>query len=285
MKVRLGVGKKKKPGAFPVNKTMSASFLASPKKAWHSLEVDRALSVLESDAVAGLTSQQAQQRLQQHGTNELKETASRSRLAILLDQFKNIMLLMLIAVAIISAILALRANQFPKDALAITSIVILNGVLGYIQESQAEKALAALKRMASPIVRVVRDNKIKEVAAKELVPGDVILLEAGVQVAADGRLLEESNLQIRESALTGEAEAVHKRTDVQLSEDTPLGDRLNVVFQGTEVVQGRAKVLVTGTGMQTELGRIATMLQAVETEPTPCRSGCPSWAMFWCSVL
>ncbi len=248
---------------------MSTNSPALLEKAWHSLEVEQALSLLESDAVAGLTSQQAQQRLQHYGPNELEETAGRSRWSILLDQFKNIMLLMLIAVAVVSATLDLRANRFPKDAIAISSIVILNGVLGYIQESRAEKALAALKRMAAPRVRVLRDGKTVEIAAKELVPGDVMLLEAGVKVAADGRLIEAPNLQIRESALTGEAEAVNKQPDVQLSADAPLGDRLNLVFQGTEVVQGRGKVIVTSTGMETELGRIAAMLQAVETEPTP----------------
>ncbi|MHC5828315.1 MAG: P-type ATPase, partial [Nostoc sp.] len=129
--------------------------------------------------------------------------------------------------------------------------------------------LAALKKMTSPLVRVIRDTRQVEIAAKELVPGDVMLLEAGMQIAADGRLIEESNLQVRESALTGEAEAVNKQASLELPAETDLGDRLNVVFQGTEVVQGRAKVLVTNTGMTTELGKIATMLQSVESEPTP----------------
>lgn len=248
---------------------MSANSLQKPAAVWHTLEVDKALELLNSKRDAGLTSQEVQQRLQQYGSNELEETAGRSPLAILLDQFKNIMLLMLIAVAVVSAALDLRSNQFPKDAIAISSIVILNGLLGYLQESRAEKALAALKSLSAPIVRVLRDNKLVEVEAKELVPGDVMLLEAGVQISADGRLIEEQNLQVRESALTGEAQAVNKDAEIELPEDTPLGDRVDMVFQGTEVVQGRAKVLVTGTGMQTEIGKIATMLQSVESEPTP----------------
>lgn len=248
---------------------MSANSLPSPAAVWHSLEVDKTLQQLNSDRGAGLTSQEVQQRLQKYGSNELQETAGRSPLTILVDQFKNIMLLMLIAVAVVSAVLDLRANQFPKDAVAISSIVILNGILGYVQESRAEKALAALKRLSAPMVRVVRDGKTLEVEAKQLVPGDVMLLEAGVQLAADGRLIEEQNLQVRESALTGEAQSVEKQAKMQLPEETSLGDRVNMVFQGTEVVQGRAKVVVTGTGMQTELGRIAAMLQAVESEPTP----------------
>ncbi|WP_009632538.1 cation-translocating P-type ATPase [Synechocystis sp. PCC 7509] len=248
---------------------MSANSLPKEPSVWHNLEIDKTLQVLGSDRTLGLSSTEVQQRQERYGPNELQETAGRSPFVILIDQFKNIMLLMLIAVAVVSAILDLRSGSFPKDAIAISLIVILNGILGYLQESRAEKALAALKRLSSPLVRVLRDGRLSEVAAKELVPGDVMLLEAGVQLAADGRLLEESNLQVRESALTGEAHAVEKQAELQLPEDTSLGDRLNLVFQGTEIVQGRAKAIVTGTGMQTELGRIAALLQSVESEPTP----------------
>ncbi|BAZ25912.1 ATPase [Kalymmatonema gypsitolerans NIES-4073] len=258
---------------------MSAHSL--PEKAaavWHSLEVDKSLELLKTNAETGLTPQEVQQRLQKYGPNELEETAGRSAWEILVDQFKNIMLLMLIAVAIISGVLdllawqqgSLKPGELPfKDTIAILAIVVLNGILGYVQESRAEKALAALKKLSSPNVRVIRDGKPVEVVAKDLVPGDVMLVEAGVQFAADGRLIEESNLQVRESALTGEAEAVNKRAKLILPEETSLGDRINLVFQGTEVVQGRAKILVTNTGMQTELGKIASMLQGVESEPTP----------------
>ena len=258
---------------------MSAHSL--PEKAaavWHSLEVDKSLELLKTNAETGLTPQEVEQRLQKYGPNELEETAGRSAWEILVDQFKNIMLLMLIAVAIISGVLdllawqqgSLKPGELPfKDTIAILAIVVLNGILGYVQESRAEKALAALKKLSSPNVRVIRDGKPLEVVAKDLVPGDVMLVEAGVQFAADGRLIEESNLQVRESALTGEAEAVNKRAKLILPEETSLGDRINLVFQGTEVVQGRAKILVTNTGMQTELGKIAAMLQAGESEPTP----------------
>ncbi|GBE90345.1 cation-translocating P-type ATPase [Nostoc cycadae] len=257
---------------------MSANSLPESTPIWHTLEVDKALDLLDSKADSGLTPQEVEQRLQKYGPNELEEHGGRSAWEILLDQFKNIMLLMLIAVALISGFLdftawqagQLKPGEVPfKDTVAIMAIVVLNGILGYVQESRAEKALAALKQMASPLVRVIRDRKLLDVASKEIVPGDVMLLEAGVQIAADGRLIEQSSLQIRESALTGEAEAVNKQAILQLPEDTSLGDRLNLVFQGTEVVQGRGKVLVTNTGMTTELGKIATMLQSVESEPTP----------------
>ncbi|MEA5623386.1 cation-translocating P-type ATPase [Nostoc sp. UHCC 0251] len=257
---------------------MSANSLPEGAAVWHSLEVDKALDLLDSNADSGLTPQEIQQRLQKYGSNELEETAGRSTWEILLDQFKNIMLLMLIGVALISGILdlialrsgSLKPGEVPfKDTIAILAIVILNGILGYVQESRAEKALAALKKMTSPLVRVIRAARLVEIAAKELVPGDVMLLEAGMQIAADGRLIEQSNLQVRESALTGEAQSVNKQATLKLPEETDLGDRINLVFQGTEVIQGRAKVLVTNTGMTTELGKIATMLQSVESEPTP----------------
>ncbi|MFB2934818.1 cation-translocating P-type ATPase [Aerosakkonemataceae cyanobacterium BLCC-F154] len=261
-----------------VKTAKTASAAAETGEAWHSLDIEKSLRVLDSDRNTGLTNEQVKERLHKYGSNELEETAGRNSWDILLDQFKNIMLLMLIGVAFVSGFLDivklqqgdLKPGEVPfKDTIAILLIVILNGVLGYLQESRAEKALAALKKMSSPKVRIVRDRRTLEVSAKELVPGDIMLLEAGVQVAADGRLIEESNLQIREAALTGEAHAVEKEADLHLGEDTPLGDRINLVFQGTEVVQGRAKVLVTNTGMKTELGRIAEMLQSVESEPTP----------------
>jgi P-type Ca2+ transporter type 2C len=244
---------------------------------WHTIAADDAIETLKSDRQTGLMPEQVARRQAQYGPNELQEMGGRSSWAILIDQFKNIMLIMLIAVAIISGVLDLldfrakmASGDIPfKDTVAILAIVILNGILGYVQESRAEKALAALKSLSSPRVRVIRDGKTSEIAAEELVPGDLMLLETGVQVAADGRLLEAVNLQVREAALTGESQAVTKQSQLRLPEDAPIGDRINLVFQGTEVVQGRGTVLVTNTGMQTELGKIATMLQTVEAEPTP----------------
>lgn len=245
------------------------SFVSLEDKPWHTFSLEESLELCKSQPDVGLTPEEVSARLEQYGNNELVETGGRSTLTILLDQFTNVMLLMLIAVAIISGILDLQGQNFPKDAIAILAIVILNGILGYLQESRAEKALAALKNMASPLVRVLRQGQLQEVKSPDLVPGDIMLLEAGSQVAADGRLLEAVNLEIREAALTGEAHAVSKNANIILSESTALGDRVNLVFQGTEVVRGRGKVLVTNTGMTTELGKIATLLQSVETEPTP----------------
>ncbi|MGB5714703.1 MAG: cation-translocating P-type ATPase [Waterburya sp.] len=236
---------------------------------WHTISPEETIELLNSEANDGLSSEEVTQRQKYFGKNELKQTFGRSKLSILWDQFTNIMLVMLIVIAIISAILDLRHNNFPKDSVAIFTIVILNGILGYVQESKAEKALAALKRLSATHVKVIRDSITQEVDARELVPGDIMLLETGVQIAADGHLLETQNLQISESTLTGEATAVSKNANAILAEDASLGDRLNLVFKGTEVVQGRAKAIVTKIGMETEIGLIATMLQAVEIEPTP----------------
>ncbi|MGK7918110.1 MAG: cation-translocating P-type ATPase [Prochloraceae cyanobacterium] len=257
----------------------SNSSLPHQTKSWHTYSVENSFQLLQSDSKTGLTCEEVQRRLEYYGPNELKESAGRSNWEILIDQFKNIMLLMLIAVAIISGIIDLVdlqsgravAGGFPfKDTIAILAIVILNGVLGYLQETRAEKALVALKALSSPKVQAIRDAQRSVVEAKTLVPGDIILLEAGAQLCADGQIIEASNLQIRESALTGEAHAVTKyRTKSGFEEDTPLGDRYNMVFTGTEVVNGRAKVLVTSTGMDTELGKIAQMLQSVSQDQTP----------------
>ncbi len=243
--------------------------LSPTDSAPHVLSCEQVLQQLQTTEDAGLTQAQVATQRQRYGPNELQEKAGRSRWVIFRDQFTNIMLVMLMSVAVVSAVISFQSKEFPKDAIAISAIVLLNGILGYLQESQAEQALAALKQMSSPRVRVMRDGKIQEVDAKELVPGDIMYLEAGVQIAADGRLLEAANLQIQEAALTGEALASEKRAHMVLPADAPLGDRDNMVFQGTEVLQGRGLVAVTATGMKSELGNIAALLQGVEAEETP----------------
>lgn len=253
--------------------------LPKQQQAWHTYSSEKTLNLLGADGETGLNYPEVEKRLKYYGLNEIKENKGRSSWEILLDQFKNIMLIMLIVVAIISGILDLvelqqegvEAVGVPfRDTIAILAIVILNGILGYLQETRAEKALAALKKLSSPKIQVIREGKRLEVNAPSLVPGDIILLESGSQLCADGQILEAANLQVRESALTGEAQPVNKFPQpLGLPEDTPLGDRLNMVFTGTEIVQGRAKVVVTSTGMGTELGKIAEMIQSVQNEPTP----------------
>jgi P-type Ca2+ transporter type 2C len=243
---------------------------------WHALDIDRTVAQLETNIEQGLSTSSAQSRLIQYGKNELVATAGRSRWQILLDQFTNIMLLMLIFVAFVSGVMdvwGMMSGEFKgfpfKDTIAILSVVILNGIMGYLQESKAEEALAALKQMASPQVRVRRDGRILEIDGKELVPGDIILVEAGVKVAADARLVSAANLQVREAALTGEATAASKDPRLTLAADIDLGDRVNSLYQGTEVLMGRGEAVVTKTGMDTELGHIAAQIQGVVNEPTP----------------
>ena len=238
-------------------------------QAWHTLTTDEAIAALDTNPDLGLESWQVSDRQAVYGRNELNGKAGRSKLSIFVDQFTNIMLLMLMGVAVVSAFLDLRVGSFPKDAIAIAAIVILNGILGYVQESRAEEALAALKRMSAPNVRVLRESKLLEISSAELVVGDIVFVDAGMQIAADGRLLEAIKLKIREGALTGESQGVDKFADRVLHEDEALGDRRNMVFQGTEVLQGRGIMIVTATGMQTELGKIANLLQDVEVEETP----------------
>ncbi|MBE9059500.1 cation-translocating P-type ATPase [cf. Phormidesmis sp. LEGE 11477] len=246
-----------------------ATVSTSTPDQWHTLGIDETAATLDANITDGLSSAEADDRLNQYGPNELVEAGRRSRWRILVDQFADIMLIMLIAVAIVAAVLDVRAENFPKDAIAIGAIVLLNAVLGYFQESKAEDALAALKGLSAPNVAVLRSGKATEVSAKQLVPGDLVLIEAGNQIAADGRLLESAALQARESALTGEATAVEKQANATLPADTNLAEQKNLVFQGTEIVHGRGKMLVTRTGMNTELGKIATMIQSVSELRTP----------------
>ncbi|MGD1936458.1 MAG: cation-translocating P-type ATPase [Cyanophyceae cyanobacterium] len=255
--------------------TASSVTVAKGSTRWHTLSGEAVLARLESDSEVGLTLVEARSRTKQFGPNEIQDQGGRSGWQILIEQFQDIMLLLLIGVAFVSAGLdiyegmAAGSFPFPKDAIAIFTIVFLNAVLGYVQESRAEKALAALKQLSSPRVRVLRDGEFGEVDARELVPGDVMVVEAGSQVAADGRILEAVSFQVQEAALTGEAQGVDKSATEILEDDAALGDRINLVFQGTEATYGRAKILVTNTGMTTELGKIAAMIQGVESEETP----------------
>jgi Ca2+-transporting ATPase len=234
----------------------------------HSLAPEAALEALGSND-AGLSSLEAQARLSRLGPNRLQLSAGRSRWQILADQFSNVMLLMLLAVAAVSGAAALHHQEFPKDAIAILVIVLLNALLGYLQESKAQQALLALRNLAQPLVHVRRDGQWQRLASEELVPGDLIRIEAGDRIAADARLLEVADLGVQESALTGEAEPVFKRADLVLEPGTPVLERLNCLFQGTEVVRGRGVAVVSATGMNTELGQIASMLNTAGGESTP----------------
>ncbi|HET9180236.1 MAG TPA: cation-translocating P-type ATPase [Terriglobia bacterium] len=231
---------------------------------WYQIDPQSAAKELGSNPVTGLTRVEATRRLSEFGRNELEESGARGPWLIFLDQLKELMVVILIIAAIVSALL----GDY-NDAIAIGAIVILNAVLGFSQEYRAEKAMAALKKLAVPTVKVRRDGEISEISAKELVPGDVVLLEAGNSVAADCRVLESANLQTQEAALTGESLPVGKTSAALLQPDLALADRHNMVYLGTHVTSGRGEALVAETGMRTELGRIAGMIQAVRQEATP----------------
>jgi Ca2+-transporting ATPase len=228
------------------------------------MEVGEVVSQLATDPSTGLSEAEVQRRLGVHGPNELEERGLRSPWHILWEQLTGVMVLILIAAAVISGLLGDW-----KDAVVIMAIVVLNAILGFTQEYRAEKAMAALKQLAVPKVKVRRDGQVREVSARQLAPGDLVLLEAGALVPADGRLLESVNLRVEEAALTGESESVEKQTAPLEKIDLAVGDRVNMVYMGTVVAYGRGVAVVTETGMGTELGHIAELIQTVEREPTP----------------
>jgi len=230
---------------------------------WHSLSLEDTLKRLAVQE-QGLSSVEAQNRLKQYGLNQLSEAPRPGFISKLWDQLNNFVVILLIVASIISALLGEWV-----DAAAIMTIVVLNAILGIVQESRAEEALAALKKMAAPEAQVLRDGKRVSVPARELVPGDIVYLEAGNFVPADVRLLEAVNMRVEEASLTGESLPVQKNASIQLDGGAPLGDRRNTAFMGTTVSYGRGRGVVTSTGMNTQLGLIATMLQSVEAEETP----------------
>ena len=231
---------------------------------WHALSAEEVLSSLGTQIEQGLTTEEAEKRQAQYGLNQLVEAPRTTFLKMVIDQLNNFVIILLIVAAVVSALLGEWI-----DAGAILAIVVLNAVLGVIQESRAEQALAALKKLAAPEAQVLRSGHRVSVPARELVPGDIVYLEAGNFVPADIRLLEAVNLRAEEAALTGESVPVQKNATISLDRDIPLGDRKNTVFMGTVVNYGRGRGVVTSTGMHTQLGMIATMLQSVEEENTP----------------
>jgi Ca2+-transporting ATPase len=231
---------------------------------WHTKPVSQILDDFNVNPESGLSSDEVISRLKEFGPNELIEQKTRSIFKILWAQFTETMVLILIIAAIVSLFL-----QHWLEAFSILAIVILFAILGFIQEYRAEKAMAALKKLAKPLVRAIRDGNLIEISSAELVPGDIVLIENGNIIPADCRIIEGHNLRVQESALTGESLAVNKRSDKLEDGNIPLGDRKNMVYLGTVVTHGRGTGIVTDTGMSTELGSIATLLQQVKSEQTP----------------
>ena len=238
---------------------------------YFSSKAEQVLQSLQTDPAQGLSAAEAARRLEQHGENVLREKKKKTNLQRFLDQFKDVMILILIAAAIVSFVIACvegNPGEFFEPAL-ILLIVILNAVMGMLQESKAEKALDALKSMSAPHARVLRDGTEQIIDAASLVPGDIIRLEAGDFVPADARLLHSAGLKSEESALTGESVPSEKDAQEPVSADAALGDRVNMVFSGCSITYGTATAVVTATGMRTEMGKIAGLLSGEEETQTP----------------
>jgi len=234
-------------------------------RAWHSLTTEECLHALECDAKNGLSDAESADRLERFGPNELREEEKKPSIILFLEQFNDFMIWVLIVAALISGPL-LREYL---DAGVIMIIVVFNAVLGFIQEKRAERAMEELKKLSAPTVNLVRDGKEAKIPAADVVPGDLMVLETGDLVSADGRLLDAFNLRADESSLTGESAAVSKVTDAVRDPDCPLGDRRSMVYSGTHVEYGRGIAIVVATGQATQMGEIAQMLQEAKPGPTP----------------
>jgi Ca2+-transporting ATPase len=237
--------------------------LTLPTRHWHQFDVSKALDQLHTSE-AGLSADEARQRLATYGPNAFDLKEKRTPFRILLGQFTDFMILVLIAAAIISGIVGDL-----KDTIVIGAIVVLNGIIGFIQEYRAEQALEALQKMAAPNASVIRDDRSASIPADEIVPGDIVMLEAGGIVPADLRLIESAQLRADEATLTGESHPIEKTTAALADEDVPLADRTNMVYAGTFVRHGRGRGVAVATGIETEFGRIASMLHATEAVETP----------------
>ena len=231
---------------------------------------DDVIRALGTDATKGLTESDARSRLDKHGRNELAAEAPVAAWRKFLGQFQDVLVILLLVAAAISAALWVyeRDAALPYEAMAIFAVVLLNAIMGYIQETRAESAVAALRQMAAARAHVIRDGQRKDMPSAEVVPGDIIVVEEGDTIPADGRLIQSTALQVAEAALTGESVPVSKEVGA-ITGDAALGDRHNMIFSGTAATYGRGRAVVVATGMQTEMGRIAGLLRTAAPETTP----------------
>ncbi len=237
---------------------------------WETLRKEEIIKTLKTDKKYGITEEEAEERTKKYGANKLQDKPKETLLVKFIKQFNDFMIIILIIASIVSAgISTIQGEKDYIDSIIIIGIVILNALMGVIQESKAEKSIEALKEMTPPKAKVVRDGIVNEINAEKLVPGDLIILEAGNYVPADCRLIESYNLKIEESSLTGETEAVLKDAEMICKNDIPLGDRLNMAYMASIVVNGHAKAIVTDIGMNTKVGKIANMIIQDEAPETP----------------
>ena len=250
---------------------------------WYTRAAQEVIVFWKTDRDEGLTSSEIKNRLNKFGFNEMIEKQKTAWWKRLIAQFQDFMVLVLLAATLISAFLGEYA-----DAVTILIIVIFNAILGFVQEHRAEQSMDALKKMAAPTAHVIRNGMLQQIAARELVPGDIMTLEPGDKIAADARLIEVQNMEIEEAALTGESLPVRKVADKQYLENSPLGDRKNMVYAGTIIIKGRGKAVVCATGMATEVGCIADMIQETKHESTPLEQRLESlgrWLVWGCLAI
>jgi len=231
---------------------------------WHTLTADDVINQLNADTTTGLSERDAAHRLQEHGPNRLLEKPPRSIWLLLLDQFKGFLILVLIGAAVLAGTIGDM-----KDSMAILVVVLINALLGFYQEYRAEQSLAALKKMLAPEAEVRRNGKTSMISAEQLVPGDIVLLDSGDRVPADGRVIVSHNFEVDESSLTGESHTAGKRSKALLNKNAPLAERNNMLYMNTTIARGRAEMVVVATGSETEMGRLAGMLAEAEEAPTP----------------
>ena len=237
---------------------------------WETLRKEEVLKSFSTNKKLGLTNQEVLLRKQKYGKNKLEDKPKETLFMKFVKQFNDFMIIILIIASIISAgISYIQGENDNIDSIIIIAIVILNAIMGVIQEAKAEKSIEALKQMTPPKAKVLRENITTQINAEEIVPGDIIILESGSYVPADCRLIEDHNLKIEESSLTGETEPVIKNSDMICKKDIPLGDRLNMAFMATIVVNGHGKAIVTETGMNTKVGKIANMIIEDDAPETP----------------
>jgi Ca2+-transporting ATPase len=234
------------------------------QKKWYQMTAEEIMQAQNMQSYKGLTSLEAEQRLEQYGNNELSDGPKISPITLFLGQFKDFMVLVLVGATLISGLL----GEY-LDAITIVAIIIMNGILGFVQEYRAERSLRALKELSAPSANVLRDERTLQIPARELVPGDIVLLESGDRIPADLRFIEANSLYAEESALTGESVPVNKHTEPLAGEDVPLGDQRNLGFLGTMITRGTAKGIIVRTGMDTEMGKIADLIQNTEATETP----------------
>ncbi len=230
---------------------------------WHSLSIEEVIYSLNT-SINGLSEEEAKERLIKYGLNEITSEKKESPFILLLNQFKSV----LIVILTIAAIASISIGE-TIEAIAIIVIVLLAGILGFVQEFQAAKAIDSLKKLAAPFATAIRDGEAKSLPSKEIVLGDIITIKSGDKIPADARLIEAINLKIDEASLTGESTSVEKESDIHLDEETPLAERKNMLYTGTSVLYGRGKAIVVSIGMNTEFGKIASLLQTTESRKTP----------------